>query len=50
MEHFGANFTGTKRTMGWYSERQSVVYECRFVDFEDGRALAGFAERIWQME
>ena len=46
---FGANFTGTERAMGRCRERQSVVYECRFVDFEDGCALARFAERIWEM-
>ena len=50
MERFGANFTGTERAMGRCRERQSVVYECRFVDFEDGCALARFTERIWEME
>ena len=50
MEHFGANFTGTKRAMGWHCKRQSVIYECHFMDFEDGSALARLAERIWEME
>ena len=50
MEHFGANFTGTKRAMGWHCKRQSVTYECHFMDFEDGSALARLAERIWEME
>ena len=49
MEHFGANFTGTKRAMGWHCKRQSVTYECHFMDFEDGSALARLAERIWEM-
>ena len=50
MEHFGAKFTGTKRAMGWHCKRQSVIYECHFMDFEDGSALARLAERIWEME
>ena len=50
MESLGAHFTGTAGTMGGDCERQSVVYECRFVDPEDGCALARFAERIWEME
>ena len=49
MASFGANFTGTERAMGWHCERQSVIYECGFVDFEDRSALAGFAKRIWEM-
>ena len=49
MEHFGANFTGTERAMGRCRERQSVVYERGFVDFEDGCALARFTERVWEM-
>ena len=50
MEHFGADFTGTKRAMGWHCKRQSVIYECHFMDFEDGSAPARLAERIWEME
>lgn len=50
MEHFGANFTGTKGATGWHCKRQSVIYECHFMDFEDGSALARLAERIWEME
>ena len=49
MEHFGANFTGAARAMGRHCKRQSVIYERHFMDFEDGSALAGFAERIWEM-
>ena len=49
MEHFGADFTGAKRTMGRNCKRQSIIYERGSVDFEDGSALAGFAERIWEM-
>ena len=36
--------------MGWHCKRQSVIYECRFMDFEDGSALARLAERILEME
>ena len=50
MEHFGANFTGTKRAMGWHCERQSVIYERSFVDFEDRCTMERSAERIWKME
>ena len=50
MAHFSANFTGAERAMGWHCERQSVIYERGFMDFEDGSALARFAERIWEME
>ncbi len=49
MEHFGANFTGAERAMGRNRERQPIIYKRGFVDFEDGSALAGFAERIWKM-
>ena len=40
MEHFGANFTGAKGAMGRYCERQPIIYERGFMDFEDGSALA----------
>ena len=49
MEHFGANFTGTERTMGRCCEKQPAVYERCFMDFEDGCALARSAERIREM-
>ena len=49
MEHFSANFAGAARTMGRYCKRQSTLYECRPLDFEDGCALARFTERVWQM-
>ena len=50
MECFSVHFAGTAGTMGWDCERQSAVHERCFVDFEDGRTLARFAERIWEME
>ena len=49
MAPFGANFTVAKGTMGRCCERQPIVYERGFMDFEDGCALAGFAERIWEI-
>ena len=49
MECFSANFTGTERTMVRNCERQSAIYECCFVDFEDRGTLARFTERVWEM-
>ncbi len=49
MERFSSDFTWTARAMGRHCERQSVIYECDSLDFEDRSTLAGFAERIWEM-
>ena len=50
MARFGTEFTRVKRAMGCRGERQSAVYERRFVNFENGHSLAGFAEGIWEVE
>lgn len=46
---FGATFTWSKRTMGGDSQRQSFIYQCSFLDFTNGSAVAWFTAWIRQV-